>query len=140
MFEIMYTTDGAGLAAPQVGIPIRLVVLDPAGFDFGSHVLINPTIISSSTEEEAGIEACLSIPGVTGRVFRPTSVSVKAYDLDGNERNYKSSGWVARLFQHEIDHLNGILFPDRMRDSDALETTASSARRRAAKAVKSSTT
>lgn len=121
MFEIIYETDGAGLAAPQIGLLWRLAVLDPAGFSLGPTVIINPKIVFKSEEEEKGPEICLSVPGYIGHVYRSSAVKVEAYDLQGILKTYDVEGFVARLFQHEIDHLDGILFPDRIRDGDELE-------------------
>lgn len=136
MFELMYLSDGAGLAAPQVGIPIRLVVVDPSNLDFGPHVLINPTIQFKSETEEAANEGCLSIPRRVGRVFRSTEVVVHAYNLKGMLEEYSATGWLARVFQHEIEHLNGVLYPDRLRGNESLIVTEKAMRRKAEKTVK----
>lgn len=136
MFEVMYTMYGAALAAPQVGIPLRLIVIDPARLDFGPHVLINPIIKFKSNSEEVENESCLSLPPYTGRVFRSTEVCVHAYDLNGELSEYHAEGLLARIFQHEIDHLDGILYPDRLSRGDRLEKSDNKgARRRAIEAV-----
>jgi peptide deformylase len=136
MFEVMYAHDGAALAAPQVGIPLRLVVMDPQSLDFGPHVLINPVILYKSETEEPGNEGCLSIPLYIGKVYRSTEVHVRAYDLRGEIKEYKVTGWLARIFQHEIDHLEGILYPDRLKPGDNLVMAGTVAHRRALSAMK----
>jgi peptide deformylase len=138
MFEVMYVTDGVGLAAPQVGISLRLVVMDPGDSDFGPHTLINPVIEFKSEVEEARAEACLSVPRYAGRVFRSTEVHVRAYNLKGEPEEYHATEWLARIFQHEIDHLNGILYPDQLRPGDSLFDAELAVRDRAAAAVEKS--
>ena len=136
MFEVMYSNYGAALSAPQVGMPLRLIVMDPARLNFGPHVLINPITIFEGDLEEAESESCLSLPHYTGRVFRSTEVRVHAYDLNGKLQEYHAVGLLARIFQHELDHLDGILFPDRLRRGDYLEKSDNKgARRRAIEAV-----
>jgi peptide deformylase len=137
MFEIMYANYGAALAAPQVGIPLRLVVMDPAKVDFGPYVLINPAITFIGDAEEADIESCLSLPHYTGRIFRSSEVCVSAYDLNGELKEYRAQGLAARILQHEIDHLNGILYPDKLKGNDYLvKSEDKAARRRAIDAVR----
>ena len=135
MFEVMYKSDGAAIAAPQVGIPLRLVALDPARVKFGPHVLINPVILNSSETQVGDFEGCLSLPLYTGKVYRSTEVHVQAYNLQGNLEDYQVDGWLARVFQHEIDHLDGFLYPDRLRPEDDLVANESGARRRALNSV-----
>ncbi len=136
MFEVMYATYGAALAAPQVGVPLRLIVMDPARLNFGPHVLINPVINFKSASEEAEDENCLSLPYHTGKVYRSTEVRVHAYDLNGEFKEYHAEGLLARIFQHELDHLDGILYPDRLRRGDYLEKSDNrGARRRAIEAI-----
>jgi peptide deformylase len=106
--ETMYDAEGVGLAAPQVGILKRIAVVDCGD---GLIELINPEIIHTEGEE-IGSEGCLSIPGLTGEVKRHEKVKVRALDRDGKEQIYSGEGLLARAFQHEIDHLNGILFLD----------------------------
>ncbi|MCM3126365.1 MULTISPECIES: peptide deformylase [unclassified Paenibacillus] len=110
MAETMYDADGVGLAAPQVGILKRLIVVD-VGDDHGLIKMINPEIVSSEGEQ-FGPEGCLSIPGYNGDVRRAETVTVKGLDRDGKEFTVTGSGLFARAFQHEIDHLNGVLFTD----------------------------
>jgi peptide deformylase len=129
MFEVMYASDGAAIAAPQVGISLRLVAMDPAGLKFGPHVLINPTIESTSQEEEEGDEGCLSLPLLMGTVRRSKEIFVKAYNLKGELEEYHLKGWLARVFQHEIDHLDGILYPDHVREGDLVDVETGTRRR-----------
>lgn len=110
MAETMYDADGVGLAAPQIGILKRLIVVD-VGDDHGLIKMINPEIVSSEGEQ-FGPEGCLSIPGYNGDVRRAETVTVKGLDRDGKEFTVTGSGLFARAFQHEIDHLNGVLFTD----------------------------
>ena len=111
MFETMYAEDGIGLAAPQVGILKRIAVVDIQ--EDNKIVLINPEIIE---EEGKAVmeEGCLSIPGETGDVIRAEKIKVRTLDRDGNEIEFKAEGLKARAIQHEIDHLNGILFIDKV--------------------------
>ncbi len=121
MFEAMYRTDGVGLAAPQVGINLQLLVFNPGGDPPSSEtqvVLCNPKIVSRSRETESGEEGCLSFPGINGQVVRPISSNVEAQDLEGNSITLELEGWASRVFQHEYDHIDGILFIDRMSSPD----------------------
>lgn len=108
MAETMYQANGAGLAAPQVGVSKRVVVIDVGD---GLIELINPEIISKSGEE-IDREACLSVPNLSGEVKRAKKVVVQALDRNGEMNEYRAAGFAARAFQHEIDHLNGILYVD----------------------------
>jgi peptide deformylase len=110
MADTMYDAEGVGLAAPQVGILKRLIVVD-ADEEHGLIKLINPEIISMDGEQ-FGPEGCLSIPGLNGDVRRAETVTVRGLDREGNEVTITGSGLLARAFQHEIDHLNGVLFTD----------------------------
>src|SRR6056297_2869580 len=107
MFETMYAEDGVGLAAPQIGISKRIAVVDIR--EDNKIVLINPEII---VEEGKSVmkEGCLSIPGEIGDVVRSEKIKVKSLDRKGNEIEFEAEGFEARAIQHEIDHLNGILF------------------------------
>jgi peptide deformylase len=113
MFTTMYGARGQGLAAPQVGLGIRLAVVDvpPEGH---RHVLINPRVTWASRERARGVEGCLSIPGVSGVVERPAEVVVEALDLEWKLQTIGAQGELARCFQHEMDHLDGILYIDRL--------------------------
>lgn len=109
MAETMYHAKGVGLAAPQVGISKRVIVVD---IGEGQFKLANPEIVSSSGIQD-GAEGCLSVPDVVGNVKRSERVTVKALDENGDEVTIEASGYLARAFQHEIDHLNGIIFTDK---------------------------
>ena len=111
MFDTMYAEDGVGLAAPQVGILKRIAVVDIR--EDNKIVLINPEIIE---EEGKAImeEGCLSVPGETGDVIRSQKIKVQSLDRKGNEIKFEAEGFEARAIQHEIDHLNGILFVDKV--------------------------
>ena len=110
MADTMYDADGVGLAAPQIGILKRVIVMD-VGDEHGLIELINPEIIARSGEQ-FGPEGCLSIPGLTGDVRRAEEVTVTGLDRDGNQRTITGTGLLARCIQHEVDHLNGVLFTD----------------------------
>ncbi|MEF2964548.1 peptide deformylase [Paenibacillus sp. M1] len=110
MAETMYEAEGVGLAAPQIGILKRAIVVD-VGDEHGLIELINPEIVSKEGEQ-FGPEGCLSIPGFRGDVRRAQAVTVKGLDRNGNEVTYTGSDLLARAFQHEIDHLNGVLYTD----------------------------
>ena len=124
LWETMEASEGIGIAAPQVGISRRLVVIHlPEGYveDDAPEVsltLLNPEIIRSRGAV-VGMEGCLSIPGWQGEVERADQVTVRAMDLTGKEIRLKAETWLARVLQHEIDHLDGILYTDRMREEDA---------------------
>ena len=110
MAETMYNSNGVGLAAPQVGLLKRIVVIDVGE---GLIELINPVIIEKSGEQRE-VEGCLSIPGEYGITIRPMKVTVEAQDRNGNYFQVKGEGLLARAFCHEIDHIDGILFKDRV--------------------------
>ncbi len=119
MVETMREAPGVGLAAPQVGIPFRVAVIEYPENDEDEEAeprlftLINPEITRKSTEMVSGPEGCLSMPGYNGEVERHEVVTVKALNRRGQPVTYKAKGWLARIFQHEIDHLNGVLYTDR---------------------------
>ncbi len=127
MVETMRQADGVGLAAPQVGINERLIVVEmpEEGFEDDPHagqlfVVINPEIVRAKGEMEPGDEGCLSIPGYIGEVMRYPIVTVKGKDIHGKDIRIKAYDFLARIFQHEIDHLDGILFIDHIQDPDKL--------------------
>ncbi len=111
MFDTMYEADGVGLAAPQVGILKRIVVVDVTGED--PILLINPVIMETSGEQ-TGYEGCLSVPGKTGTVTRPNYVKVKAYDENMEPFEIEGTELLARAFCHEIDHLDGHLYVEKV--------------------------
>lgn len=115
MIELMYESKGVGLAANQVDLPIRMFVANPAGEkgEGEEFVIINPEIQMPKGSESAQ-EGCLSLPGLTGDVIRPKSVKISAYDIKGNPFETQLEGFLARVFLHEFDHLDGTLFFDRM--------------------------
>ncbi len=117
MFEIMYQFRGVGLAANQVNLPIRLFIANPSGDkeEGPELVFINPVINRAKGVAEAE-EGCLSLPGINAHVKRNKSLTVNAYDLKGNEINAEVEGFMGRIVQHEIDHLDGVLFIDRLTD------------------------
>ncbi|KAA3609590.1 MAG: peptide deformylase [Planctomycetota bacterium] len=121
MFEVMYRTKGVGLAAPQVGLSLKLLVYNPEGDPAKSEqerVLANPRILRRSRNKEFGEEGCLSFPGIFGQVERPLEVTVEAQDLNGEKHQLELKDWDARIFLHELDHLDGILFVDRFQPGD----------------------
>jgi peptide deformylase len=118
MIETMRQAPGVGLAAPQVGESIRLIVVEYGDDEDEEtpkklYVMINPEITRASTETVLGAEGCLSIPGIQGEVERMEAVTVKGLNRNGRPMTVKAKGWLARIFQHEIDHLDGVLFTDR---------------------------
>ena len=110
MLDTMYEAQGVGLAAPQVGILKRIVVIDVGE---GPIILINPEILETSGEQ-TGDEGCLSVPGLAGQVTRPNYVKVKAFDENMEEVIYEGEGLLARAFCHEIDHLDGHLYVEKV--------------------------
>ena len=123
MLGSMYTAKGIGLAAPQVGIHKQLLVID---IDLETPstpplVLINPEIVSSSASIETYEEGCLSIPGVYLNVVRPSSIKISYRDEMGRPKKMNADGLMARCIQHEMDHLNGVLFVDRVTNKEDLE-------------------
>lgn len=128
MFETMYNAYGVGLAAPQIGLPIRLFVIDPTPFledeDLSAEdkeqlkdlkkVFINPKILEEKGDEWAFNEGCLSIPDVREDVFRKPEITIEYYDQDFNKHTETYDGLAARVIQHEYDHIEGILFTDKL--------------------------
>ncbi len=109
MAETMYAADGVGLAAPQIGEPIRVIVADAGD---GLIALVNP-VITKTDGEDIEVEGCLSIPGITGYVKRYAQVQVQGLNEKGKPVKIQADGLLARILQHEIDHLDGILFIDK---------------------------
>jgi peptide deformylase len=128
MWETMYGAYGVGLAAPQIGLPIRLFIIDTSPFAEDEElsaeekkeleglkkVFINPTIISEEGDEWAFNEGCLSIPEIREDVFRKPDISIEYYDEDFNKHTENYTGLAARVIQHEYDHIEGILFTDKL--------------------------
>lgn len=124
MLETMREAPGVGLAAPQVGVSERVVVVEyaePVEVEEGEepvevepklYVLVNPEIVKASPDTVVGIEGCLSVPTLVGEVERANEVRIKGFNRRGQPMKLKADGWLARIFQHEIDHLNGVVFTD----------------------------
>lgn len=122
MIETMRAAPGVGLAAPQIGLSERIIVIEYFEREEDEEkeeapkkvwAVVNPEIVKVSEETLMGVEGCLSIPGLVGEVERHAAVQVKGLNRHGKPLKIKAEGWLARIFQHEIDHLNGILFTDR---------------------------
>lgn len=125
MIETMRDAPGVGLAAPQVNVSERLIVVEYAEEEEEQnaeglpekpkklYVIINPEIVKKSQETVMGVEGCLSIPNLVGEVERHALVQVRGLNRHGRPTKVKAEGWLARIFQHEIDHLNGVMFTDR---------------------------
>jgi len=116
MTQLMYNHKGLGIAAPQIGICQRICVFDVGN---GKQVLINPEIVAGEGKHLLE-EGCLSIPGIRINIKRSKSVVVRGYNIEGKEEEFKADGLLARVIQHEIDHLNGILIIDKVPPSDRL--------------------
>jgi len=115
MLDLMYDTEGVGLAANQVDLPIRLFVANASGVrgEGEEWVVINP-VIDRPKGSESGQEGCLSAPGLYAQVKRPKTVRLQGYDLKGNEIKVDLDGFLSRIVQHEVDHLDGVMFFDRI--------------------------
>ncbi len=134
MIETMREAPGVGLAAPQVGVAKQLTVIEtPPDFDEDGNeipdsqelfVIANPEIFWTSRNEVTGIEGCLSIPGYVGEVSRPDAIRVRAQDRHGKKIKLSLQGWTARIFMHEIDHLNGVLYIDKLTSPESFWTDA----------------
>ncbi len=118
MVETMREAPGVGLAAPQIGVSERVIVIEYAVDDEIEdspkklYAVINPEIVAASEETELGVEGCLSVPRLIGEVERHEAVVVKGLNRHGKPTKIKAEGWLARIFQHEIDHLEGVVFTD----------------------------
>lgn len=123
LFDTMRAKNGVGIAAPQIGVDLRVVIF---GFEHNERypdappvpqtVLINPVITPIGDEKEPGWEGCLSVPGMRGKVSRFTKIRYTGFDVQGNRIDRIADGFHARVVQHECDHLDGILYPQRVRD------------------------
>ncbi|EMI44790.1 MULTISPECIES: peptide deformylase [Pirellulaceae] len=115
MLDLMYENEGVGLAANQVDLPIRMFVANASGVrgEGQEWVVINP-VIDRPKGSEAGQEGCLSVPGLFAQVKRPKTVRLQGYDLKGQEINQELDGFLSRVVQHEVDHLDGVMFFDRI--------------------------
>ncbi len=117
LLETMYYAEGIGLAAPQIGVSLRVCVLDLRDEDdpeAGRWVFVNPVVVESSDEKEKAPEGCLSIPEMEDVVTRAARVTIRGFDAEGEAIEVEAEGLLARALQHEIDHLDGILFIDRL--------------------------
>lgn len=119
MFETMHHADGVGLAAPQIGLSIRLLVIDLRALEEDAPelakfnvVMINPEMLEMSEEEVEGNEGCLSIPGISEKVYRSEWIKIRYFDANFKEHTEEFEGYIARVVQHEYDHLEGSLFTD----------------------------
>jgi len=117
MVETMQQTKGMGLAAPQVGVSLRVVVLQKPGEE--PIAIINPEIVKRTGEQEV-TESCLSIPGYAGEIKRSVSVTVKGWNRQGKTIRIKATGLMAQALEHELDHLNGVLYIDHIESQDKL--------------------
>jgi peptide deformylase len=120
MLKLMYNAEGVGLAAPQVGVNKRLMVYNPSGDSkrwLDETVLVNPRIVEYSDAQDEEIEGCLSFPDMSGEVVRSKWIKVEAMNLSGKKIKKKFSGWEARIFQHEYDHLDGTVYIDRLSEA-----------------------
>jgi len=119
MLDLMREADGVGLAAPQVGLPWRLFVANARGEDEPDRVYVNPRL-ELSGDLCVDTEGCLSLPGIRAEIRRPPVATIVATDLDGHEFTLQSDGYLARVWQHEYDHLDGVLIIDRMTPLDRI--------------------
>jgi len=129
MIETMHEAAGVGLAAPQVGVGRRLIVVEMPDDDSYPYpgqrwVLANPEIVKASRETEIDMEGCLSVAGYVGMVERSSEIVIRAQDLTGRQVRLKAEGYVARVFQHEIDHLEGVLYVDVAQEGTVKTTEA----------------
>ena len=122
MFELMYEQRGVGLAATQVNLPIRMFIMNPAGEQGkgGEYVVLNPVLSRPRSNEEEE-EGCLSLPNVHGKVVRAKTIHLNGYDLSGNEIKTDLTSFEARIVQHEVDHLDGMLFIDRLKEGAVVQ-------------------
>ncbi len=127
MIETMRVAPGVGLAAPQVGVSERLIVVEYAEEEEDAppkkkklYVVINPEIVAVSEETVQGTEGCLSVPGWVGDVLRHEAIVVRGLNRNGEKIKIEADGWLARIFQHEIDHLDGVLYIDKLVSKDTL--------------------
>lgn len=124
MYNIMYKSSGIGLAAPQVDISRRILTIDIELYDGPSLALINPEIVARSDENAPYDEGCLSLPGISGEVIRPAEITIKGVTPEGKEVKIDADGLLARVLQHEVDHLEGKVFIDHLDDYIRKELTS----------------
>jgi peptide deformylase len=124
MFKMMYAAQGVGLAAPQVGVNKRLMVYNEQGDPkkwLDEVIMVNPKIVEFSDSKEIDMEGCLSFPDMSGEVERSKWIKVEALNLKGKKMKKKYTGWEARIFQHEYDHLDGVVYIDRLSEEGRKE-------------------
>jgi len=115
MVETMFVEEGVGLAAPQVGVSRRIAVVNPDPYNPDALLtLVNPRILTCGDETDCIEEGCLSVPGVRGKVERPIEIEIEYQDIRGERHGARVEGLVSRIIQHELDHLDGVLFVDRL--------------------------
>jgi peptide deformylase len=130
MVDTMHHEEGIGIAAPQIGESVQVAVIEidaesaryPGQDPFGQHVFVNPRITVLDAGEQGFWEGCLSVPNLRGYVERPRHIRVDYVNLDGHPRAIEAEGFLATVFQHELDHLQGVLYVDRVRDMTKLAT------------------
>lgn len=120
MLELMREAPGVGLAAPQVGLPWRMFVANPTGDPADDRVFINPVLTEPSRQTQPREEGCLSLPGITAEVTRPVGIRIEALDEQGQAFSLQSDEFPARVWQHENDHLDGVLILDKMTRVDRM--------------------
>ncbi len=120
MIELMHLAPGVGLAAPQVGLPWRMFVANPTGEEGDDRVYINPELTALAGGNAAREEGCLSLPGVTVEVTRPAEATIRALNIEGNALEESADDLLARIWQHEYDHLEGVLIIDNMSAMDRM--------------------
>lgn len=120
MLELMHEAPGVGLAGPQVGLGWRMFVANWTGEAGNDHVFINPQLLDPTRETEARDEGCLSLPDITGEITRPAGITIRALDRDGQPFEMTAEGLPARVWQHETDHLDGVLIIDKMPGVDRM--------------------
>ena len=124
LLRTMFDDDGVGLAAPQIAVPLRAIAYYVPGEggrdEVEPRVVVNPVLALEGEPSAAGWEGCLSVPGMRGLVYRHPSLVMTGLDVDGREVSVRAAGFHARVIQHEVDHLDGIVFLDRMRDLSSL--------------------
>jgi peptide deformylase len=118
MLDCMTDSKGVGLAAPQVGLRTRLLVLNATGEPADARAMVNPTIVGRSGPAVVFEEGCLSFPGIYAEIERPELCTVEYQDVDGNPQRLEAEGFESRIIQHEVDHLEGVLLVDRMSPAD----------------------
>ncbi|MGB1749476.1 MAG: peptide deformylase [Dehalococcoidia bacterium] len=123
LIRVMIEAPGIGVAANQIGIPIAVAVIGIPSSD-NPLILVNPKVVKKSTPEEVDQEGCLSIPGYWGRPLRSERIRIKFQDIYGRQQNLSADGYLAQVIQHEVDHLNGLVYSQRFPDGETLQRLA----------------